>query len=54
MSPERNCLAFQCFGVNRDNKPIPEGIAKPDFVFQDLTGLQNILSLSDETGNIPK
>jgi 2-haloacid dehalogenase/putative hydrolase of the HAD superfamily len=40
--------------VNRNNKPIPQGIPKPDLICQDLTGLQDILSLSDETGNIPK
>jgi 2-haloacid dehalogenase/putative hydrolase of the HAD superfamily len=40
--------------VNRNNKPIPQGIPKPDFICQDLTGLQNILPFRYETGNIPK
>jgi 2-haloacid dehalogenase/putative hydrolase of the HAD superfamily len=40
--------------VNRNNKPIPEGIPKPNFVCQDLTGLQNILFLRDVTKSNPK
>jgi len=40
--------------VNRNSKPIPEGIPKPDFVCLDLTGLQNILFLKDGTKSNPK
>jgi len=37
--------------INRNNKPIPEGKEKPDFIYQDLTGLQDINSFTGETKN---
>lgn len=40
--------------VNRNNKPIPQGIPKPDFVCEDLAGLQNILFLREVTKSNPQ